>query len=244
VKFDTYKGDPWFGYGQDPITDAVLAALEDQETIIKDDAAVRLWRSSLGLYVKCYLSKARRGLIGRLRMSRAQRAYRNAKILQERGFGTANGLAALHHKSRPGQSYLVMEEARGQALEGLLIADKLDPSLLIAWLASFHQAGLYHRDLKRANLFVDGPSIIAIDLDSLVVDPYRCDYHAGKDLGMLLSSAGAFFSQHQLGRFLLSYQRQRGLSKARLRRILKRSLNVASQRFHRGSAPDKGGWGA
>lgn len=221
----------------------VLQALQDTSTVLKNGKTSKVWYAQeTGLIVKKFKARNKFSLIEKMRPSRAERAAKNGLFLQEKGFLTPRVLAHFRDKEEAASSYLVTDAIIGRPLEKLLLAKELEPKIVLRWLARLHNAEIYHRDLKRSNLYINGDQVGIIDLDSLKIRPLWPDQDAGKDLGMLLSSAGGFFEEQELENFADIYARARGITGDFLDALTRRAIEVAKRRFDRGSTPKVGGW--
>lgn len=221
----------------------VFRSLQDSSAVLKDGKTSKIWFSEeTKLIVKKFKARNKFSLVAKLRSSRAERAAKNAFYVLEKGFLTPKVLAYLRAKDNAEVSYLVTEAIVGRPLEKLLIAKELDPKIVLRWLARLHNAAIYHRDLKRSNLYVNGDQVGIIDLDSLDIQPHWPNEAAGKDLGMLLSSGGGFFEESELRELAQVYERARGLTGSTVTSILGRAIAVARRRHDRGSTPKLGGW--
>lgn len=221
----------------------ILQALQSPSLILKDGRTSKVWRCSVSqLVVKQFKARSKSNVLTALRHSRAERAAKNASHLIEKGFLTPKVFAYLRDQSEIGCSYLVTETMSGAPLEERLFAKDLDPKIVIKWLARLHKAEIFHRDLKRSNVYLDGDKVGILDLDSMKVKPYRSAEAAGKDLGMLLSSAGSFFTDSDLQNLARYYQEERKISDDLQKCIVRHAISVAKRRFERGSAPKVGGW--
>ncbi|MDF1662617.1 MAG: phosphotransferase [Planctomycetota bacterium] len=221
----------------------VLQALQTPSLILKDGRTSKIWRcTETDLVVKQFKARNKSSLLARIRTSRAERAAKNAFNLIDNGFLTPTVFAYFRDQSDLGCSYLVTATMTGLPLEESLFSKTLDPKVVIQWLARLHNAEIFHRDLKRSNIYINGDQVGVLDLDSLKVKPFWPFEAAGKDLGMLLSSAGAFFTDSELQGLARSYQEARKLSDENRERIVRHAISVAKRRFKRGSAPKEGGW--
>lgn len=242
--FTVLEHPPWSGWrrAEDP-EDAVLAALRSPEdALLKDDPASRVWLVEPWV-VKRF--EPRSGWLSRGRSRRARKALIGAVELTRRGIATPCPIAALTRSDQPGRSWLITAAAAGRPLEEALAEDGGLGQELLAWVAELHEGGLYHGDLKRANVFAelaDPARFSLIDLDDLRLAPLRPLRAAARDLGMLLSSVGGFASQHERLRAFARYRKRRGWPPGLARRALARAADFARRRAARGGKPSCGGW--
>ena len=238
-----YSDNQWKGACRLELQTQIFQAIQNQAVVLKNGLTSKVWfHSETQFVVKHFKARSQSSILPQLRKPRAQRAAENAALFIDKGFQTPRVLAYFKDKNEKDSSFLVTEQALGQALEERLLSKTLDPTIVIHWLARLHKAKLFHRDLKRSNLFIHNQEIIAIDLDSLVFNPLRTLEAISKDLGMLLSSAGGVFSNSELEKLARLYQDQRQVSERDFQSILQGAITVAKKRFDRGSTPGIGGW--
>jgi tRNA A-37 threonylcarbamoyl transferase component Bud32 len=241
----------WTALDEDP-SRLVTALVERHDQSLKRDSDRALWLSNNERWViKMFLPGPRR-CRGRRRRA-AFRALLNASRVTAAGFATPRALGAFSHKVLQDRSWLVLERSRADPLAASFAGRSAEgrarlARALVDWLVTLHAEGLCHGDLKRANLLVTKAEAEAevrfelLDLDAMCSLGWLPTRRAGKDLGMLLSSAGGYLDDETLGALFARYIDSRTLDARTARALKRRALQVAHRRWRRGSTPASGGW--
>lgn len=157
------------------------------------------------------------------RPSKARQAFQKAYHLELAGISTPRVMAVANRRwcgwIRAG--YLVMEEIRGATLLSQWQGAKDRAIERVAWLlASLHEAGFFHRDLKASNLvFDDRSEVYLIDMEGLGFAGEVTMEQAAADLERLDRSAGTHpnYTRQDRWRFLRRYCASRGIRPRALR---------------------------
>lgn len=139
---------------------------------------------------------------------------------------------------------LLMERAPGLNADAELAA--LDPrgldrhrwlDSLAARVAAWHEAGVFHGDLKAANLVISAAGPCMVDYAQASFDPFFPLFHAGRDLGQLISSLAPWLRRSGALELLDSYAEHRRFGPIRRERIWQLALARARKRAARSSVP-------
>jgi len=207
------------------------------------DLAVK-WNHARGL---------RRGVAERLRGSRADRAERGSRALEQTGIAQPQTLAVAERRrfARVCESFLVSEFLADAApLPAIMPELRLERRrrraavrALGATIGRLHEAGLDHRDLKHSNLLLrsDG-SIALLDLDSLI-PPRAPQLRArARALGQLEAYAADLYpwlSRSDRARFFAAYLAETPEWRGRRRELMEAALAWSRQRLAEWSRKDR-----
>lgn len=235
---------------------------------VKDEAKTRAGFIAIGngsqAFIKRFDSGSRaRGLLARVRGSRARRSVQGAALLRSHGFRCPEPYAALEVRSAGsvGASYLISEALRGarvfSVFVGLLRRFKGPQArwrgAVLASVAKeirrLHDAGLFSSDLQETNLMleeVDGEiRIYFVDLDRFRHVAQVRRRLRERNLVQLDRSIGRFLDRSARLRFLYAYlggRPERRKARELVARLLKNRAEEdrrqGSRRARQGARPD------
>lgn len=216
-----------FGRWKWNVRSAAVAAevervLSDPDRFIERGRALKRGRSSSvsasdGLVLKRYNFKKPLNLLKDMfRGSRGRRGFRKAYHLELCGIPTARVIATADARvlGFPARSYILMEEISPGLHAGIWQGeDRIAARKLGQLIASLHNEGFAHRDLKETNILFDArdnPHLIDLDgLEFIGAASPVSEHEAAANLRRLAEGLAPRLTRANVIAFLLSYCRQR-----------------------------------
>lgn len=245
------KGDPNLSLLADP--DRLFASPECE--IIKDQRKIKVGRvpvkvagRTVGIYLKRYNPYSWRYRLGSLFFaSAAVRSWIGAHTLLQAGFHTGRPIAAVESRALGllAKSFYLSEEVKGKTVdaywrEELLPARerRLDRRGFLQELAglfrSLHASGLYHNDLKDANILVrpeqGKPCFYLLDLEGIRSYGRLSESRRVKNLVQLNRTMGRYLAKSQKLYWLKAYLGNHFSDRRERRRWIQRILKESRRR--------------